>query len=93
LSGVDPAHGGEVAVIRGAKWRERKQLEREWEREHGLGDQRIYRAEILPGLRALPTRRLVDATGMTRAYCAKIRRGELVPHARHWDTLRAVAIR
>jgi hypothetical protein len=32
----------------------------------------------------------VWATGLTRAYCSRIRKGELVPHPRHWDALRSL---
>jgi len=87
-AGEDPAHGGDAALIRGAKWRQRRQVEADWEREHGRPDPAAFAAEILPNLRALATRQIVEATGMTRAYCSRIRRGELVPHPRHWATLR-----
>jgi len=88
--GFDPAHGGEVAMIRGDKWRERRRLEREWEEAHGAGDAEVYRREILPTVRMLPTRELVETIGLTRAYCARILKGELVPHARHWARIAAL---
>jgi CRISPR-associated endonuclease Cas1 len=88
LAREDPAHGGDVAAIRGRKWSERHALERDWEANHDRADPQRFRTEILPGLRALPTRRLVEATGLTRAYCSLIRKGELVPHPRHWEVLR-----
>lgn len=89
-SGIDPAHGGEVARIRGEKWRQRRRLEAEWERGHGTIDPDRFRQQILPQLEAIATRRLVEATGMTRAYCAKIKRGEVIPHARWWQVLEAL---
>ena len=77
-AGKDPAHGGDVATIRGQKWRERLRLEREWEREHGKADPEEFRLKILPKLTDLPPRRLVEATGLTRAYCARVLKGERV---------------
>jgi len=89
--GRDPAHGGEVARIRGQKWRERKRLEREWEGSHGRQGPEVFKLEILPVLEGMPVRRLVSATGLTRAYCAKIVKGELVPHPRHWLALKRLS--
>jgi CRISPR-associated endonuclease Cas1 len=90
--GSDPAHGGEVARIRGEKWRERRTLEAAWERTHGKADSVEFTDRILPGLVGLPTRRLVEVTGLTRAYCARVQKGECVPHPRHWPNL-AIAAR
>jgi CRISPR-associated endonuclease Cas1 len=84
----DPAHGGDVARIRGEKWRARRRLEAEWEREHDRPDSSDFRERIWPLIHDLPTRRIVEVTGMTRAYCSKIKRGELVPHPRWWEALR-----
>jgi hypothetical protein len=30
---------------------------------------------------------MMRATGLSRPYCAKIRRGAQVPHPRHWEAL------
>jgi CRISPR-associated endonuclease Cas1 len=90
-AGADPAHGGEVARIRGDKWRERMKVEAEWERKHGKADPAIFQLEILPAIQAIPTRTLVEATGLTRAYCARVLKGERVPHPRHWDALAVLA--
>lgn len=84
---VDPAHGGAVAKIRGDKWRERRRLEADWERAHGRTDPDTFRQKILPGLQGLTPRQLVDATGLTRAYCSAILQGTVVPHPRHWEAL------
>jgi hypothetical protein len=50
-----------------------------------------FQQEILPGLRAIPVLQMVSATGLSEAYCYRIRRGELVPHPRHWRALKEVA--
>jgi CRISPR-associated endonuclease Cas1 len=86
----DPAHGGEAAAIRGEKWRRRRKLEEAWERQHGRSDPSEFAERILPGLANVPTRRLVEETGLTRAYCARILKGELIPHPRWWEKLRAL---
>jgi CRISPR-associated endonuclease Cas1 len=53
----------------------------------------IFTAEILPTLRALPSATIVSATGLSKIMCAKVRRGEIVPHPRHWPALRALVKR
>jgi CRISPR-associated endonuclease Cas1 len=86
----DPAHGGGAGEIRGRKRSERAALERGWDASHDRANPQAFLDDILPGLRDLPTRRLVEATGLTRAYCSQIRKGELVPHPRWWATLRSL---
>jgi CRISPR-associated endonuclease Cas1 len=51
----------------------------------------IFTIEILPTLRALPTASIASATGLSKIMCAKVRRGEIVPHPRHWPALRELA--
>jgi CRISPR-associated endonuclease Cas1 len=43
--------------------------------------------KVFPHVQATPTGRLAKATGLTDDYIRKIKRGELVPHRRHWTTL------
>ena len=88
---MDPAHGGVVARIRGDKWRERRRLEAEWEHTHGKADPHEFSAMVLPRLAGIATREVVEVTGMTRAYCSKVLKGELVPHARWWTILLRLA--
>jgi hypothetical protein len=40
------------------------------------------------GLTQLKLQVLVAATGLTESACSRIRAGEVVPHPRHWATLR-----
>jgi len=61
----------------------------EWDRDHsGDADLATFAQEIAPKLAAVSLARMMDATGLSRPYCAMIRRGEKVPHARHWARLR-----
>jgi hypothetical protein len=52
---------------------------------------RLFQEEILPLLERVPLSRLVQATGLSQAYCSQIRRGALVPHPRPWAALKELA--
>jgi CRISPR-associated endonuclease Cas1 len=88
-AGVDPSHGGVAAERRGATMARRKREEHEWNAAHGgTGtDPDVFAREILPTIQALPLSDLVRATGLTHGYLSKVRRGEKVPHPRHWPAL------
>jgi CRISPR-associated endonuclease Cas1 len=62
-----------------------------WEREHpGRVDPRLFTNEVLPKLDGLSARAVARATGLSVGHCARIKRGERVPHPRWWlllDTL------
>jgi hypothetical protein len=51
----------------------------------------LFTVEILPILRAITTADIAAATGLSKIMCAKVRRGEKVPHPRHWYALRTLA--
>ncbi|MDP9223034.1 MAG: hypothetical protein M3P18_04125 [Actinomycetota bacterium] len=53
--------------------------------------ERLFRRDILPGLRALPVKSVMEVTGLSRRYCLLIRGGGRVPHPKHWDKLRNLA--
>lgn len=84
--GRDPTHGGTAAGRRGAATSKRKAELADWERQYGkLADLSAFEREILPRIQAVPLSRLVKATGLSLRYCSQIRRGEKVPHPRHWE--------
>ena len=56
----------------------------------GNADRATFIQEIAPKLANVALVEMMDATGLSRPYCAMIRRGERVPHARHWEPLRAL---
>ena len=87
--GIDPSHGGTAAERRGATMARRKCEQREWEAAHSetIADPDIFGREILPAIQRLPLSDLVRATGLTHGYLSKIRRGDKVPHPRHWAAL------
>ena len=61
------------------------------QRSAALPGREVFVKEILPGLQSIPVRRMAEVTGLTRAYCAMVRRGLYVPHPRHWEALRMIA--
>jgi hypothetical protein len=73
----------------GASTAKRKKEIVEWERQFGkLVDLSTFEREILPLIREVPLSRLVRGTGLSLRYVSLIRRGEKVPHPRHWQALR-----
>ncbi|MGH8945024.1 MAG: CRISPR-associated endonuclease Cas1, partial [Acidimicrobiia bacterium] len=85
----DPAHGGDAAQKRGRTQSRQRREEREWEQKHEeRPDPELFPATILPLLEAASTDLMARATGLSKSYCRMIKRGEYVPHPRHWATLR-----
>jgi hypothetical protein len=63
-----------------------------WERaQSGSFDPETFSSEIGPKLAKVSLAAMMKATGLSRPYCAMIRRGERVPHARHWAALGLLA--
>ena len=47
----------------------------------------FFKKEILPSLAPCSISSIVEAAGLSRVMCSKIRRGVQMPHARHWEAL------
>jgi hypothetical protein len=63
---------------------------KEWDQLNPeASDPDVFAREILPGLKRLTLSQLQKATGLSNAHVSRIRRG-MVPHARHWEALRAL---
>jgi hypothetical protein len=87
--GVDPTHGGSAARKRGQAISSRKREIADWEASFGqLVDRAAFQRDILPHIEEIPLRRLMDATGLSLRYVSQIRRGEKVPHPKHWQAFR-----
>ncbi len=87
----DRAHGGEAARRRGRRNAETLRANVAWEREQSDDlNPASFAQEIGPKLQGVSLAAMMQATGLSRPYCAMIRRGERVPHPRHWETLRAM---
>jgi CRISPR-associated protein Cas1 len=84
--GGDPTHGEDAAMRRAESNVTRKRQTREWDDAHGrLVDLSAFQREILPRIQDVPLSRLQRATGLSLRYVSLIRRGERVPHPRHWQ--------
>lgn len=87
-AGDDPAHGGRAARLRGERNAATLRANVAWERgQSGTFDPETFTKEIGPKLSAVPLAAMMEATGLSRPYCAMIRRGAYVPHPRHWAVL------
>ncbi len=86
------ADGRSAIETKANRWRmlvAREAEHREWDTEHGAGpDRDVFLKEITPLLKSIPIDVLVTATGLSKPMCYRIRRGQGVPHWRHWDTIR-----
>jgi hypothetical protein len=88
------ARPGATARKRAQRAAEHHTAIREWSwRHHGTAppDTRVFKRETLPGLQRFTLATLAETTGLSRGYCARIRKGEVVPHPRHWDGLRQLS--
>jgi DNA-directed RNA polymerase specialized sigma24 family protein len=64
-----------------------------WDLAHPDYDRNYFRREVKPRLGTFDTITLVYATGLAPTYCARIKRGEVEPHAMYWGAIaRAVGI-
>lgn len=91
-AGGDPTHGEAAAARRAEANITRKRQAREWDERHGkLVDLSALQRDILPLIQNVPLSRLQRATGLSLRYVSLIRRGERVPHPRHWASFSAVA--
>jgi CRISPR-associated endonuclease Cas1 len=87
-AGDDPAHGGEAARRRGKRNAATLRANAAWERgQANTFDPATFAREIGPKLAAVSLAAMMRTTGLSRPYCAKIRRGAQIPHPRHWESL------
>jgi CRISPR-associated endonuclease Cas1 len=92
--GRDPMTDPEVRRRLSSSQARRLAADAAWDRGHPEApDPEVFRREILPRLRGVPLRRMVEATGLSLRHCPRIRRGEAVPHPRHWEALQALTAR
>jgi CRISPR-associated endonuclease Cas1 len=90
-AGNDPAHGGEAARRRGKRNAATLRANAEWERRQADSfHPGTFAREIGPKLAEVSLAAMMRATGLSRPYCAMIRRGARVPHPRHWEALRGL---
>ncbi len=93
--GDDPSHGGAAARARGERNAAHVEANQHWAREHSsdaaadaqASDAEAFARDVLPGLQGVPLRVMAEAAGLSLYYCSLIRRGQRVPHPRHWAAL------
>lgn len=85
--GRDPAHGGAAARTRATTISKRNEEVVSWDRVHPRPDPEVFTRDVLPRLQGIPLRVIMEATGLSKRYCALIRLGQQVPHCRHWAAL------
>lgn len=90
-----PDHPGltpEANRKRSEKRRAQRANELAWDREHPEPvDQELFAGEVAPRLQNLSARALARATGLSVSHCAKVKKGERVPHPMWWAALGQVA--
>jgi CRISPR-associated endonuclease Cas1 len=90
--GHDPAHGGAASKRRSQTMHKRQLEAAAWEQQHDKAiDPTDFEREILPLLQGVPLSRLAQLTGLSLRYVSLIRRGERVPHPRHWEMFRGIS--
>lgn len=91
-AGDDPAHTPEANRRKGARIAVHRADAAQWEEEHteSAGAETFTR-DVLPRLQGVSLRTIMGATGLSLRYSSLIRRGERIPHVRHWQALRALA--
>ncbi len=71
--------------------KQRQREAAEWkQQETEPVDLSTFQREILPLIQSVPLSHLVKTTGLSLSYVSQIRRGERVPHPRHWKALSSV---
>lgn len=84
-TGVEPL-GSEARQRLGRRQRERQAEENAWNAAHReRADPEVFRRDLLPAIANVSLGELARRTGLSVAYCARIRRGDEVPHARWWS--------
>jgi CRISPR-associated endonuclease Cas1 len=64
---------------------------REWQRMNAWPeDLSTFGREIAPGLAAVSVAEIAAATGLSLAYCRRLRSGHVTPHPMWWETVRAL---
>ena len=90
-SSDDPARSPEAVAKRVATNAERRESALAWEGQNpGPHDPELFRREIAPSLQNLTLPQMMRATGLSSAYCWRIRREDRVPHPMYWSALRSV---
>ena len=90
-SGKDPSHRGEAARKRGRSNARRAREREDWKRLNSEVDVEVERQnfvdDLLPKIRDIPVRRIVNVTGLSIRYASMIRRAFYTPHPMHYEKI------
>ena len=86
----DPRHSAEAVEKRRSALREVRLADKRWVRGTAHTEPSVFRGEILPLIQGVPLKALMEATGLTKGACSRIRAGKVVPHQRHWEGVQAL---
>jgi hypothetical protein len=89
----DPRQTAERRGRRAAAIGSRKRQQVEWETAHPdqAYEPDYFETTILPGLATVKLSTMVDATGLSKGFCSRVRAGKFAPHVSHWPALAALA--
>jgi CRISPR-associated endonuclease Cas1 len=91
-TGWKPVHDGQTRARIGRRTSDLVTAARAWQRANRWPtDHDRFSREIQPRLGSVPVVTLVAATGLSAAYCRRIKRGEVVPHPMWWVAIAATA--
>lgn len=85
--GRDPAHSEEANANPKLAQRKHAEERSRWVAQEHNSDPAAFDREIRPHLRNVPLSRIKEATGLSKPFCSRIRRGESRPHPRHCGRL------
>lgn len=86
--GRDPTKTNEALQQQSVRMSERRRAAREWDEEHGTEyAPDMFTRDILPRIQGVPLSALMQATGLSKRQCSRIRQGLSTPHPQHWAAL------
>lgn len=86
----DPRVAPEAGEKRRVTMRRVARENKRWVRGTAHTEPSVFRREILPQIQAVSLKALMEATGLTKGACSRIRAGKVVPHQRHWEGVQAL---
>jgi CRISPR-associated endonuclease Cas1 len=89
-TGWKPVHGERARARIAGRTSELVRAARAWQQANPWPtDPDRFAREVQPRLGAVAVAALVAATGLSEAYCRRIKRGEVVPHPMWWEAIAA----
>jgi hypothetical protein len=88
-----PGQSDDVRQRRGQAIAESRSAQERWRRDNpdAETDPDVYRNRILPGLAAVPLRKIIAVTGSSKSSASAYRSGRSIPHPMNWAALATLA--